>query len=314
MCLLNIIIVNWNSGSLLRDCIKSIQETRYSSTLLGKIIVVDNNSSDESIKFLDNSLKNKSSYEIVLVQNNINNGFAKACNQGAEYSNSKYLLFLNPDTKLFEDSLDYVFEFIKKPPKKFGVLGVQLLNEKGQIEKTCRYLPTKRRRLAKITGLSKIKPDWGTEMLAWDHNETREVDQLMGAFFLVKTSVFQKLSGFDECFFVYFEEVDFCKRALDSGFKNMYLANSKIYHKGGGTSDQVKDLRLFYSLRSWLLYEKKHNGLFAAWIAFIIEMLEYISRLLILLFNNRIREIGQLNNAYKLLFKNFNNIMNTKTI
>jgi len=95
-------------------------------------------------------------------------------------------------------------------------------------------------------------------MKDWNHSETREVDQVIGAFFLVKRKVFDALRGFDERFFVYYEEVDFSYRAKKAGWGSLYLAEARAFHSGGGTSEQVKARRLFYSLRSRLLYAVKH--------------------------------------------------------
>jgi len=98
-------------------------------------------------------------------------------------------------------------------------------------------------------------------MTDWDHVETRQVDQVIGAFFLVRRSVFEELQGFDERFFVYFEEVDFSRRAQQKGWQSFYLADTQAFHAGGGTSGQVKAKRLFYSLRSRTLYSFKHFSL-----------------------------------------------------
>jgi GT2 family glycosyltransferase len=95
-------------------------------------------------------------------------------------------------------------------------------------------------------------------MREWDHASDREVDQVMGAFFMTRSVLFSALGGFDERFFVYFEEVDFSYRAHLAGWRSMYLSDVRAYHKGGGTSEMAKANRLFYSLRSRILYSYKH--------------------------------------------------------
>ena len=95
-------------------------------------------------------------------------------------------------------------------------------------------------------------------MREWNHEESREVDQVMGAFFLVRQKLFEEWGGFDERFFVYLEDVDFSSRARRVGWRSFYMAGVKAYHKGGGTSEQIKSTRLFYSLRSRILYSYKH--------------------------------------------------------
>jgi len=111
--------------------------------------------------------------------------------------------------------------------------------------------------------------------------ESRDVDQIIGAFFLVRRSLFDALGGFDPRFFVYFEEVDFSLRALQAGFRSYYLASSTAYHKGGGSSHQAKAARLFYSLRSRLLYGFKHFSFLDAFaLALLTLTVEMAARLL----------------------------------
>jgi GT2 family glycosyltransferase len=95
-------------------------------------------------------------------------------------------------------------------------------------------------------------------MKEWDHSQTRVVDQVIGAFFLVRTQLFEDLNGFDERFFVYFEEVDFCERTRQRGLKTVYLASAQARHVGAGCSSQVRGRALFYSLRSRIAYAEKH--------------------------------------------------------
>ena len=117
-------------------------------------------------------------------------------------------------------------------------------------------------------------------MSEWDHATNRDVDQVIGAFFLIRRTVFEALNGFDERFFVYFEEVDVSYRARQAGWRSVYLATARAFHAGGGTSQQVKAARLFYSLRSRLLYGFKHFSRLRAWALVGVTLLvEPISRL-----------------------------------
>lgn len=305
MTTLDIVIVNWNSGKQLRECLDSIKDVNCTSFKVDKVVIVDNNSTDNSIDLLS---ENNYEYNLCIIKNEYNAGFGKACNQGAAKCESEYLLFLNPDTKLFENSLNGIMSFCQEQGEDLGVTGLQLIDEEGHVARTCRYFPKKADRIWKILGLTRVFPSLSNEMLTWDHNDLKEVEQIMGAFFIVRNKVFKELKGFDERFFVYYEEVDLCKRIKDSGYKNLFYPNSQVFHQGGGTSNQVKDMRLFYSLRSWLKYEEKHNGKFAAFMALIIEMLEYVSRFVYLILKRRPKEIKQLNKAYKLLLKNLKEV------
>jgi GT2 family glycosyltransferase len=116
-------------------------------------------------------------------------------------------------------------------------------------------------------------------MTEWDHSQTRVVDQVMGAFFLVRRSLFESLQGFDEQFFVYFEEVDLSLRAMQLGFHSVYLTDARVIHIGLGTTHQVSALRLFYSLRSRTQYSRKHFGVAGAMLVTVVSaIVEPITR------------------------------------
>ena len=249
--MIDIVIVNWNSGGQLRDCIDSI--ANFSGAAVGKIIVVDNGSSDDSIELLG------APEGVTVISAGLNLGFGRACNLGALKTSADYILFLNPDACVFPETLGAVLSYMNAPLNaRAGICGVSLVDESGTIARSCARLPTAARLVAQATGISKFLPSLGCTMFEWDHKKNREVDQVIGAFFVVRRNVFLDLGGFDERFFVYFEEVDFSRRAKDAGWKTVYLANIKAFHAGGGTSNQVKAKRLFYSLRSRLLYAFKH--------------------------------------------------------
>jgi len=262
---LDVIIVNWNAGDQLGKCIDSI--VQYGQALVGRIIVVDNGSTDGS----DDAVSNLP--QVLLIRTGMNLGFAKACNLGATYSNCDLLLFLNPDACLYPDSLCRVVEFMQRQENEtVGICGVQLIDENGHIARSCARFPSLGSLITHAVGVDRLIPAFGHFMTSWDHASTRQVDQVIGAFFLVRRLVFDSLHGFDERFFVYFEEVDFSYRAKLLGWQSVYLANIQAFHAGGGTSDQVKAKRLFYSLRSRILYSFKHFSLPGAMIVLIVTL------------------------------------------
>ena len=266
----NVIIVNWNSGNQLKDCLKSIEKTRKDNFILNKIIIVDNASVDNSLEEID-----KIDLPIEIIRNPENYGFAKACNIGAKNAEGDFILFLNPDMLLFEDTFINLFEYIYEHDKpEIGIYGIQLLDENGNIQRTCAKFPNVWNLVVRSLGLDTINSKFfkSYRLNDWNHQETKEVDQVIGAFFLVKRKLFEELKGFDERFFVYFEELDFSKRAHDLGFKTIYVTESKAYHKGGGTSERAMGKRLFYNSRSRTIYAFKHFGflggiavLFTSW-------------------------------------------------
>ncbi len=253
----DIIVVNWNAGHQLFDCISSIQTN--GTPFVAKTIVVDNDSTDGSA----NSLQNMLGVTVIFTGQNL--GFGKACNLGAQHTKSEYLLFLNPDAALHSNTLPKALTFMQDSINaKVGICGVQLIDELGHVSRSCSRLPTSLGFVCHAVGLDRLFPQLGHFMTEWRHDETREVDQVIGAFFLVRRTVFEALNGFDEQFFVYFEEVDFSRRAREAGWRSVYLADAQAFHAGGGTSNQVKAMRLFYIMRSRLLYAFKHFSLIGA--------------------------------------------------
>jgi N-acetylglucosaminyl-diphospho-decaprenol L-rhamnosyltransferase len=252
----DIIIVNWNSGSQLRACLESIVYSSCEGFVLDRVVVVDNASEDGSADGLEDI-----DLPLFVMRNWENRGFAAACNQGARGSNADYLLFLNPDARLFRDSLSKSLAHMERPENRgIGILGIQLLNEKGEITRSCARFPTLRQYFSKMIGLDLVLPRFipGRFMKEWDHKRSMVVDQVVGAFFLVRRSLFKSLGGFDERFFVYYEEVDFSLRAEQKGSSSFYLAEVQAFHRGGGASEGTRANRLFYSLRSRIQYGYKN--------------------------------------------------------
>ena len=178
MCV-DVVIVNWNAGHLLYECVESI--IRHGGTSVSKIIVVDNNSSDNSVGFI------KDFPQVNLIEAQENLGFGKACNLGAGHSESDFILFLNPDARIYPDTLEKVLEFMKaEENSKVGLCGVQLFNEDGVIARSSSRFPSVSGILSHSMGLSKILPILGSNMSEWDHLSTKTVDQIIGAFFFVR--------------------------------------------------------------------------------------------------------------------------------
>lgn len=228
---------------------------------------MDNASTDGSIELAE-SRAASSPLEMVVIRNTENLGFAAACNLGAERANHDFLLFLNPDACLYPDSLPKAMEFFSRPGNAdVGIVGIQLLDEDGRVARSCARFPTAAIFLAQATGLNRLGrlASMNTHMSDWAHDSTREVDHVIGAFYLIRKPLFDSLNGFDERFFVYLEDLDLSLRARQAGYRSVYLADAQAFHAGGGTSRQIKATRLFYSLRSRLLYGFKHFHPIKAW-------------------------------------------------
>ena len=308
-CTISIIIVNWNAGNQLVDCIESIE--KYNDNLVKTVIIVDNSSTDNSIQQVRN-IKNLS-FKLEFIFNQINLGFGAACNQGADLASTEFLLFLNPDTKLFNNSLIVPYNFMNDSKNNdVAVTGIQLVDEQMDIAKSCSRFPSITILLAQIFGINRL-PKYKRltqSMIEWAHNTSQNVDQVMGAFFMVRNSLFKSMGKFDERFFVYFEEVDFSLRVYQAGYRSVYLAEAQAYHAGGGTSNQVKAHRLFYSLRSRLLYGFKNFNCYQAWLlVFVTLIIEPITRLLLSIYKCDITSLNNIFKAYKMLWLDMTNII-----
>jgi len=257
---LDIVIVNWNTGPQLWDCLQSISLASPASV---QCVVVDNASADGSADGLEGL-----PLPLTMIRNHENKGFAYACNQGAKAGRSEYILFLNPDFRLFPDSLVKALHFLEgKRNERVGILGIQLVDHNGVVQRNAARFPTPKSLFYQMLGFDRLWPRRFPShfMTDWNHRESREVDQVTGAFFLVRRVVFEELKGFDERFFMYFEDLDFAYRAKRAGWKSYYLADAQALHYGGGASNQVKARRLSYVLKSRVLYVVKHFGMPAAW-------------------------------------------------
>jgi hypothetical protein len=299
---LDIIIVNWNSGGQLGECLASIARCQRDSFQLDRVVVVDNASADGSADIEDTK-----GLPLVLLRNSVNRGFAAACNQGAKGSSADFLLFLNPDTVLEPGSLAGPVGYLdSKDGKQAGIVGIQLVNEGGEVMRTCARFPTPWRFLTGAVGLDRLCPGWfpGHFLTEFDHRSARAVEQVMGAYFLMRRSLFEQLGGFDERFFVYFEEVDFAMRAHIAGWPSMYMAEWRAMHHGGGTTRAIPAARLFYSLRSRLLFARKHfSSGEALFVLFVTLLVEPVTRAAYALARLSLGETGATIRAYYKLWR-----------
>jgi len=304
--MIDIVIVNWNAGDLLKFCLKSIE--KFHGGVVSKVVVVDNASTDGSLQNLE-----AINIPLQIICNDENKGFGVACNQGTAICDAPYLLFLNPDTRIFECSLKKTLNFMEDDKnKKVGICGIQLVDKQGHVARTCAYFPSLLRFSAESIGLNKFPglKGRGVHMADWEHDSTQIVDHVIGAFFFIRRSLFESLQGFDERFFVYLEDIDVSYRARLAGWETIYLSQAQAFHEGGGTSKQVKATRLFYSLRSRLLYGFKHFPAWQAWTLVVMTfVLELISRTVFSLLRGGFSDVMNTWKGYKMLYVDIPNII-----
>jgi N-acetylglucosaminyl-diphospho-decaprenol L-rhamnosyltransferase len=300
---LDIIIVNWNAGNKLFECLDSIRHSNHEASFrLAKCIIIDNASTDGSLDHIKDM-----ALPLELAINTENKGFGFACNQGSKSGDSEYILFLNPDVRLFPDSLSKSVSFMESSDnKQIGILGIQMVDQNGAIHRNVARFPSPKSFFYQMFGLDHLWPKQFPPhfMTDWDYLQSRVVDQVPGSFFLMRRSLFKSLNGFDERFFMYFEDLDFAYRARMEGWVSYYLSNVKAFHHGGGTTDQVRALRLFYMLRGRVHYVAKHFGYYPAlWIIIASLTIEIWVRLGWSLINGSGRNFLETLQAYFLYMK-----------
>jgi N-acetylglucosaminyl-diphospho-decaprenol L-rhamnosyltransferase len=250
---LDAVIVEWNSGDQLGKCVASLPAAA------GRVpvrLVVVANSPLQAFEAPEGIAPD-------ILRNPVNRGFAAAANQGAGKGKADLILFLNPDMQLFPHAIEDAVAFLMRPGHEdVATVGIQLVDDAGSIARTCARLPTLWNLTAETLGLGRLLPGLvrGLFLREWDHRTTRQVDHVIGAFFLVRRSVFTTLGGFDERFFVYLEDLDFSCRAARTGWRTFYVVEARAHHRGGGTSAQIPGRRLFYAVRSRIQLAFKHLG------------------------------------------------------
>lgn len=256
---LSIIIVNYNVKYFLEQCLQSVLLATKNCT--AEIFVVDNNSTDGSKQFLEPLFK-----EVHFIWLPKNIGFAKANNIALAKTSGDYILFLNPDTIVAEDSFEKTIAFLQNNTA-IGALGVKMIDGSGQfLKESKRAFPSPSISLFKILGLANLFPK--SKLFAKYHmghlsvNENNEVDVLAGAFMLVPKVVLNVVGSFDEAFFMYGEDVDLSYRIQKAGYKNYYFAKTTILHfKGESTKKgSLNYVRLFYKAMNLFVHKHYKSG------------------------------------------------------
>lgn len=235
----SIIIVTYNSFDTVKECIGSIKKTIKRNSF--EVIVVDNASTDASSSVISNFIPQFGRSNFKLIQNRENVGFSKANNQGVKISQKgRYVLFLNPDTLVYKDTIDGMVEFMDNTAGAgASTCFVELKN--GHIDDSCRRgFPTPWRSFCYFMGLSKIFPKSkffaGYNMAYLDFKKTHEIDSLAGSFMITRRDVGEKLGWWDEDFFFYGEDLDFCFRIKELGYKIYFVPQYKVLHYKGISS------------------------------------------------------------------------------
>lgn len=259
---LSIVIVTWNSGNEIVNCLRSIIDN--TDDLNYEIIIVDNDSKDNTVTEISGIAKEKF-HRIKLILNKTNTGYTKASNQGILSSAGKHIFLLNPDTEIKKDSVRILLNKLNEDDKA-GAIAPQLLNTDGSIQKSCRKFPTYWDMFCEFTFLSSIFPESTTfsswKMNYFSHNTETAVEQPMAAALMIKKEVLNKIGNFDENFKMFFNDVDLCKRIYESGHTIVFYPKSMIIHEKGVSiyKDRIRMINVWNE--DCLKYFRKYNDNF----------------------------------------------------
>lgn len=274
---LSVIIVNYNVKFFLEQCLQSVQKAaipftqKYGNDSL-EVYVVDNNSVDGSAEMIKDNFP-----EVKLIENKTNTGFAKANNQAIVESKGQYVLLLNPDTLIQEDTFVKIIGFIDKKPAA-GAVGVKMIDGSGKfLPESKRGLPTPKIAFYKIFGLSAIFPNskkFGKYHLTYlDKEKTHKVDVLSGAFMLIRKDALDKAGLLDEDFFMYGEDIDLSYRITKAGYENYYYHKTVIIHYKGESTKKGSLNYVFIFYNAMIIFARKHfSKKNAGFFAFFIKL------------------------------------------
>jgi hypothetical protein len=280
----SIIIVSWNVRDLLRRCLLSVnseqlavnsKQSTVHSSLLTEILIVDNASADGTVAML------RAEFPAVrVIANSENVGFTRGNNQALAAAQGRYLFLLNPDTELRAGALQTLFDYAKAHPR-VGIIGPRLFYGDGAPQSSRRRFPTLATAFLESTKLQQWFPRHRvlTHYYMDDTSDdaTQEVDWINGAAMFVRREVYEQIGGFDERFFMYSEELDWCYRAKQAGWQIVYLPTAQVVHYEGKSSEQVVAARDIHFHSSKIRFFRKYRGALVAEIlrAFLLAMFAY---------------------------------------
>jgi len=278
---ISIIIVTFNNVYTILPCLVSLKKALFQYH--SQVFVIDNASTDDTISILRQNQKSLSQYfsEFSLRLNDANLGFTRAVNQGLKLASGDFVLLLNPDVVLQNDTIKKLLTCFSQE-NKIGVVAPQLRFSNGKIQPSCRTFPRKRDVILELSGLAKLFSSspvfnhW--RMPDFDHLQTRDVEQPQGAFLLARRKVLQQVGFLDERFPMFFSDVDWCRRIVARGWRIRFCSETSVMHLQGHSVFQRRGEMIVSSHRSFVAYFKKYDetllqkvgSLFIALVLYII--------------------------------------------
>ena len=272
----SIIIVNWNARKPLHDCLKSIYEN--GDEVDYEIIVVDNASTDGSVEMVK-----KAWPDVNLIENSENIGFARANNIGIRQSTGPYVCLINPDVIALKDCIRNLVEFMDQN-LHVGMAGPRILNPDRTLQCSCRHFPTIWNNVCQAIGLNYLFPKSALFsepiMKYWTHDKERKVDVLSGCFWIVRRKAMDEVGLLDEDFFIYGEDIDWCKRFHKAGWDVTFYPGVEAIHYGGASSANAPIKFYLEMEKADLHYWKKHHGKLGAAVYTMILLLRHTLRMI----------------------------------
>lgn len=271
---LSIIIVSWNARDFLLKCLQSLTiETFRHET---EIIVVDNGSTDGSIDIVKDQFS-----QVKLINNETNLGFAKANNIAIRQSKGKYVCLINSDVVVKEDCISRVIRFMDDN-YRVGILGPRILGTNGKVQRSCMEFPTLWNAFCRSFALDYFFPKskiFGSQLMRyWQHDDIKSVDVINGCFWIVRRTALEEVGLLDERFFIYGEDIDWCRRFHDNDWDVVFFPEAEVIHYGGASSSNAP-IKFFIEMhRSNLQYWQKHHGDCVSHAFLFLTLVHYIIR------------------------------------
>jgi len=273
---LSIVIVSWNVRDYLRSCLSSIINNQ--GDLIVEVIVVDSGSADGSTQMIRDEYP---SLNLVVCDENV--GFPRGNNIGMRDATGRFLLLLNPDTEIIGDALSQMVAYLEEN-EEVGIVGGQLLNSDGTVQSSRRRFPSVATAAFESTWFQPYAP---REMIRQYYADDLplegpvEVDWLVGACLMTRREVINQVGLMDEAYFMYSEELDWCRRIKEAGWRIVYLSEAQIIHYVGKSSEQAETERHINFQRAKLRYFRKYHGRFPTALLRIILLINYAWQLML---------------------------------
>ena len=272
------VIVTYNNANTIGMCLCSIAEQ---TTLSFEIAIIDNSPDPHTRQAARDFISSHTGVAVRIITPGENIGFSRACNLGADVTTGKYIFFLNPDTKLMNNAAEVLAQCLGEKPSA-AAAGPAIFDEDGRITRTCRKLPTFRYVFLDAIGLDR----WcgAYTLRRFRHDAPRVVEQIIGAAILMRRRDFETVGGMDERFFVYFEEVDLCKRLNEQRGDIWFWPSAKVEHLGGRSCEvgRLRARMIFIFRESRKKYFAKHFGFIGAIALEALNRMEALEKLPVL--------------------------------